>query len=178
LSAAFGIALTLTNHATPSFIPLEEWESDVGDRVIVDTQMNMLYMIHSNGSYTATRSASGRRHMVSYLGSYYNASTPLGKFVALSYHKQPKGATFGNGDFLRLYRDGIAYTRYGIHSTSNIDTLLSYDDDERYFSYGCVLVSTHVEQILIDAFNLNGQELEVYIVHGIDWSLVADNATI
>ena len=72
--------------------------------------------------------------------------------------------------FLRLYSNGTDRTSYGIHATENIDWLLKQDD--RYKSFGCVLVSNEVLEALLQTYTLNKGELEVATVDGLDTSLL------
>ncbi len=172
LSVLFGITLATTAPQVDSpSIPQESWISMKGDRMIVDTRDNMGYLVHDNGSYLEFKVATGQKRYVRYLGLSYNAATPNRKWQVLSTHIQPDRTTFGpSGLFLRLYDDGER-TSYGIHSHKSIAKML--EEDKRYESMGCVLVSDDILAFVTQAYYLNGNTLDVVTVNGIDTSLLA-----
>ena len=168
LSLLFGVAVSAQAPAASVPLPLTEWQVQANDRFIADTKQNMGYLVHEDGRYASFRIGSGQRRVVSYIGRTYNATTPVGYWKIKSLHRKGRSVTFGNGRFLRMYKDGDAYTAYGIHATSNIDDILSWETDDRYVSYGCILVSEEVLNILEAAYILNGEMLEIVTVQGID----------
>lgn len=172
LSVLFGITMAATVPQVDSaVIPQESWISMKGDRMIVDTQANMGYLVHDNGSYMEFKVATGQRRYVRYLGLSYNAATPNRKWQVLSTTVQPDRTTFGpTGWFLRLYDDGER-TSYGIHSHRSIAKML--DQDKRYESMGCVLVTDDILAFVTQSYYLNGNTLDVVTVNGIDDSLLA-----
>lgn len=172
MSLLFGVVLSASAPLTYHHIPLDQWEASKGDRFIVDTRENIGYIVHEDGSFTHMRVGSGKNEMVRYIGLTYMASTPSGSWTVKSKHIQGDKITFGpSGRFLRLYKDGTDYTAYGIHATANIDELLGEDD--RYKSFGCVLVDNEVMDILYKTYDLNGGSLEVVTIHGIESILAA-----
>jgi hypothetical protein len=167
MSVLFGIALTTSAPAQSPYIPLPEWQAEAGDRLIVDTQENMGYIVHESGQYTSMRVGSGKKKIVNYIGRTYDATTPDSYWIAKSSEVQGDKITFGpTGRFLRLYDEGADRTAYGIHATANIKDILASAD--RYKSYGCVLVDDSVMDILIETFELNGNMLEVVTTTGIE----------
>lgn len=172
LSVLFGITLAATApQADSPSIPQESWISMKGDRLIVDTQENMGYLVHDNGSYFEFKVATGQKRNVRYLGLSYNAATPNRRWNVLSTHIQPDRTTFGpSGLFLRLYYKDER-TSYGIHSHRSIAKML--EEEKRYESMGCVLVTDDVLAFITQAYYLNGNTLDVVTVNGIDSSLLA-----
>lgn len=172
LSVLFGITLAATAPQVDSpSVPPESWIAMKGDRMIVDTRDNMGYLVHDNGSYLEFKVATGQKRVVRYLGLTYNAATPNRKWQVLSTHTQPDRTTFGpTGLFLRLYDDGER-TSYGIHSHRSIAKML--EEDKRYESMGCVLVTDDILAFITQAYYLNGNTLDVVTVNGIDSSLLA-----
>lgn len=172
LSTLFGITLAISTPQVDSpVIPQENWISMKGDRLIVDTNANMGYLVHDNGSYLEFKVATGQRRYVRYLGLSYNAATPNRRWNVLSTHIQPDRTTFGpSGLFLRLYYKDER-TSYGIHSHKSIATML--EQEKRYESMGCVLVTDEILAFITQAYYLNGNTLDVVTVNGIDTELLA-----
>ena len=166
----FGIVLA-SSPASPTghrALPtdLSHWTPAIHDRFIADTKQNIGYIVHENGDYTMFRIGSGKRQEVNYGGHTYNAATPETIWHVESTTYQTDKITFGkSGFFLRLY-DNDAFTPYGIHATANIDDLLTWDD--RYRSMGCILVSNEVLDVLAHTYVLNGNDLEVATIYGIE----------
>lgn len=172
LSVLFGITMAATAPQVDSpSIPQESWISMKGDRMIVDTSTNMGYLVHDNGSYLEFKVATGQKRYVRYLGMNYNAATPSRRWTVLSTHIQPDRTTFGpTGLFLRLYYKDER-TSYGIHSHKSIATML--EEEQRYESMGCVLVTDDILALITQSYYLNGNTLDVVTVNGIDTSLLA-----
>jgi len=176
LSALFGFTLaTGTPQVDSPAIPQENWIAMKGDRLIVDTKENMGYIAHDNGAYLAFKLATGQKRVVRYLGITYNAATPNRRWTVLSTHIQPDRTTFGpSGLFLRLYHKDER-TSYGIHSHKSIAKML--EEEKRYESMGCVLVTDEILAFLTQAYYLNGNTLDVVTVNGVDTSLLAQAET-
>jgi len=169
MSVLFGVMASTATPAISPYIPLQEWQVQAGDRFAVDTEENMGYIIHTDGSYTSTKVGSGKQQTVNYIGKTYFAATPSDNWVVKSKNLYADKITFGKGGrFLRLYADGKTSTSYGIHATDNIEDILKMPADERYKSMGCVLVSEAMMDILEATYELNGRMLEVVTVDGID----------
>lgn len=170
LSLLFGLTVAVSAPSDASSIPLSAWQAEQGDRFIADTRDNIGYLVHEDGRYTSVLIGSGRRHVVRYIGRTYNATTPSMLWEVRSMDIKGDRSTFGkSGRFLRLYENGER-TAYGIHSTSNIAQILSFDD--RYKSFGCILVDESVIDHLLAAYDLNGGTLAVATTYGIDVSLL------
>ena len=175
MSALFGLVVSASPMTSYHHVPLEEWVAAKGDRFIVDTRENVGYIVHEDGSFTHMRVGSGRNEVVRYIGRTYLASTPSSRWTVKSKHIQGDKITFGpSGRFLRLYKNGTDYTAYGIHATANIDYLLAEDD--RYKSFGCVLVDDDVMDVLYKTYELNNNSLEVVTIHGLE-SILATTKT-
>lgn len=178
LSIVFGFAVNSTAQvAETTYIPLPQWEAQVGDRFIADTEANIGYIVHENGDYTSMRIGSGRKKVVRYAGRTYDATTPETQWVVKELDYFGDVGIFGKtGRFMRLYDGGTEYTSYGIHATGNIDDLLAAQD--RFKSFGCILVSDEVLDILYKTYELNGDMLDVATVQGIDAHLLSQTPNI
>lgn len=172
LSVLFGLAVSSGATLTSQFVPLEEWTAQTGDRFIVDTQDNIGYIAREDGLYTSFPVGSGQRRVVHYIGKTYNATTPPARWsIGAMDKKTGDRATYGNtGRFLRLYHERWGRTSYGIHSTSNIDEILS--STSRFRSMGCILVSDRILDILETTYYLNGQTLDVVTTYGLNEQLL------
>ena len=168
----FGLSIAVGNSAAAIHpIPFREWVPAQHDRLIADTKSNTGYIAHEDGSYTTFPIGSGMQKVVNYGSKTYDASTPSRNWIVKSTTIQTDKIDFGkSGMFLRLYSNGTDRTSYGIHATENIDWLLKQDD--RYKSFGCVLVSNEVLEALLQTYTLNKGELEVATVDGLDTSLL------
>ena len=171
MSALFGLVLASSSSAaTDAGLPLptdlQYWTPEVHDRFIADTESNLGYIVHDDGQYTMFRIGSGKEKIVHYMGITYDASTPSDMWdVRSTTTFNNDHITFGKtGVFLRLTRGGEE-TSYGIHATANIDDILASDD--RYRSEGCILVGNDVLQVLEKTYALNGNDLNVVTVHGL-----------
>ncbi len=177
MTILFGLAMSSTISLNTTYIPFAEWEAQVGDRFIADTQANVGYIVHENGDYTSVRVGSGKRRIVQYMGRRYNAETPIGNWAVKSTHIQGDKGIFGKtGKFLRLYYNGDERTAYGIHATGNIEDILAKDD--RYISMGCILVHDDVLKVLEKIYELNGGMLEVATTYGINENLLMQTPNI
>lgn len=151
----------------PSEIPpteFFEWQTMVGDTMIVDTEMNVGYLVHLDGGYTQFPVATGQRRVVRYIGRTYNAKTPNRSWAILDKEVKSDRTTFGKkGLFLRLF-DEYGRTAYGIHSHRSIETMLAEQD--RYRSMGCILVSQVILDNIEATFEGNGRTLDVITIAG------------
>lgn len=174
LSLLFGLQVAITGPALPAqYIPVDNWVPQKHDRFIADTRLNVGYIAHENGSYTSFPIGSGRQENVHYMGKNYFAATPSKKWTVKSTNTFKDRVTFGkSGFFMRLY-DGKTSTSYGIHATDNIDDILASDSSERYKSFGCVLVSNDVLELLAQTYVKNDNELEVVTFDNLNRSLLA-----
>jgi hypothetical protein len=178
MAILFGLVVSSSSPApavTPNLplpVDLQYWVPQKNDRFVADTKANLGYIVHDNGSYTMFRIGSGKEETVHYMGITYDASTP-------TTHWEVKSTTVFNNDhitfgksglFLRLSRDGQD-TSYGIHATANIDDILASND--RYRSYGCILVSNQVLGILSSTYTLSGNKLDVVTVGGMGDEIAA-----
>ncbi len=174
LSLVFGlVTVTSVPFSSANVIPFEQWVPAQEDRFIADTEANRGYIVHTDGSYTDFTIGSGKQQNVRYAGMHYNAATPDEIWTVKSTTIQKDKAMFGKtGLFLRLsYNDGKTESHYGIHSTGNINDLLAADD--RYKSYGCILVSDAVLDVLTQTYLLNDKHLEVATVRGLPSTRIA-----
>lgn len=151
----------------PSEIPetkIESWKTMSGDSLVVDTKLNIGYLVHAEGGYTSFPVVTGQKRVVKYIGRTYNASTPNKHWKILSKERKGRSITFGeDGTFLRLYDEGES-TSYGIHSHLSIETMLDLQD--RYRSMGCILVSEEILDIIEQTFLMNRKELSVITIGG------------
>ena len=179
MSALFGIVLSTSAPAAahrqpPAEISINHWQPAKGDRFLVDTEANIGYLVHKNGSYARVLVATGRRQTVHYIGRTYDATTPVGNWVVRSIQTNGDRITFGpEGHFLRMYQNGDEYTSYGIHDYAYIDKVFLEDTEGRYYSMGCILVRKFVLDLLEKTYALNGDALEVVTTYGIDERLLA-----
>jgi hypothetical protein len=163
LSALFGISL-LASAASGGPVASDAWVPVAGDRVIVDTQENVGYLVRENGDYTSFPVLTGQRRVVHYIGRTYNAATPENRWTVKSVDVKGRSMTFGEtGTFMRLY-DEDGETAYGIHSHLTFQKML--DEGDRYRSMGCVLVSEDVLKLILKTYELNGNTLDVVTTFG------------
>lgn len=165
LSSLFGIALA-ASASTGGFVPVDAWIPVAGDRVIVDTEKNVGYVVRENGDYTTFPVLTGQRRVVRYIGRTYNAATPEKAWTVKSVDVKGRSMTFGEtGTFMRLY-DENGQTAYGIHSHLTFKKMLSEGD--RYRSMGCVLVDEDILKMLVKTYELNGSTLDVATAFGVE----------
>lgn len=150
-SVELGTSLAMTS--------VEEWVPTQGDYVMVDLSTNTGYLASEDGRLLAPFDVvSGQKNIVNYIGLRYWAETPEHEWTVKQKFVKEDRVTFGQrGLFLRLYLDN-KFTHYGIHAYKYADSLLSLDDDERYQSMGCILVSEDVLTIIEEVFEANEEE--------------------
>jgi hypothetical protein len=164
LSSLFGIALAVSA-STGGFVPVDAWIPVAGDRVIVDTEKNVGYVVREDGDYTTFPVLTGQRRVVRYIGRTYNAATPEHVWTVQSVDVKGRSMTFGEtGTFMRLY-DEDGQTPYGIHSHLTFKKMLAEGD--RYRSMGCVLVDEDILKMLVKTYELNGNTLDVATAFGV-----------
>lgn len=147
-------------------LSLVDWTPRSGDRFIADTKENIGYLLHDDGAYISFRIATGQKRVVRYIGRVYDARTPERHWEARTKHIKGDRITFGpEGTFLRLFIDN-EQTPYGIHSHRSIGTMLA--DADRYKSMGCILVSKEILDIIVQTYELNGNNLPVRTLFGIE----------
>ena len=137
----------------------QDWVPSFGDVFVVDVGSNAGYLVHSTGERTEFPVATGRREMVRYIGRSYNAATPVRSWTAEQFQTKGDRRTFGvSGRFLRLFRDG-ENSPYGIHSYYKVADWMQ--EDERYFSMGCIVVTEEMMDVLVETFRINNKKLTV-----------------
>lgn len=162
-----GLALAVSGQPSQPGVAITDWVPAPHDAFVADITNNIGYLVHEDGRFLQIPIGSGKRQTVRYIGRTYNASTPIAAWQVRDRSIKGDHVTFGKtGRFLRLYKNGETRTPYGIHATSNIDTLLTWKD--RYQSMGCILVSDAVLDILEKTYELNGESLDVVTINGLD----------
>ncbi len=150
----------LTQHTSHAI-----WQPAIGDHIVVDTNNNMGYLYHNNGNYLSFRVATGQKRNVYYIGRYYNAKTPDRKWEMKTRHVKGDRVTFGpTGRFLRLYNEG-SHTAYGIHGHRDANVML--EDNMRFRSMGCIIVSENILNIIENTFEINEGNVSVETVNGL-----------
>ncbi len=135
------------------------WKPAAGDTFVVDVGTNMGYLVHDNGDRLAFPVATGRREYVHYIGRYYKADTPIRTWTAEQRQIKGDRRTFGvSGRFLRLFR-GTEGSPYGIHSYYKVKDWMQ--EDERYFSMGCIVVTEEMMDVIEKTFDVNDKNLTV-----------------
>lgn len=166
LYALIGIVfsgVTLHVHAT-DFPSAEGWVPHLNDRMLVDVQQNIGYLVHVDGRSLAFPVATGQRRTVRFIGMTYYAGTPERSWSVKSIDLKDDHTTFGpTGRFLRLYTDDGSSTNYGIHSHSSADEFL--ESGNRYRSMGCIIVSEQMLNIIEQTYMLNGGSLRLLTSH-------------
>lgn len=133
---------------------------------IVDVNANTGYLLHADSDeYLPFLVATGMKKTVNYLGMTYNAQTPLKTWVAKQKVTQPDKVDFGvTGRFFRLYMNGQTRTSYGIHGYKYFDKWLQ--EGERYRSFGCIVMSEEMLNIIEKTYALNSNSLLVVTSNG------------
>ncbi|MSR86892.1 hypothetical protein EXS70_01835 [Candidatus Peribacteria bacterium] len=147
------------------------WEPAAGDVFIVDVPSNMGYLVHEDGRAFPFTVATGRKAFVHYIGKYYNAETPLRTWKAQSRESTNDRYTFGvSGRFLRLYQDGNR-TSYGIHSYYKVDEWMQ--QDERFLSMGCIIVTENILDVIEKTYTLNKKSLTIITTDDVEDELLS-----
>ncbi len=152
------------------------WVAKAGDRVIVDTDASLVYLVHEDGEYITLNGLTGQHRNVCYIGRCYFAATPTDEWVIKAVEKKGRSTTFGNGRFLRLYKadgeggdDGRGRTAYGLHSHAQFAQMLEDKIEKKGFdkegkgwrSYGCVLLSEDDLSLVTASIDANGGSIAV-----------------
>ena len=155
-------------------IPLEKWWKSTDDRLIVDTENNIGYIVKRSGVFTSFKVVTGQNRTVHYIGRTYRASTPARDWVAVSKINKGDKTTYGRrGLFIRLAYNNED-TPYGIHSHKSVEEMLARDD--RYASMGCIIVSEEILALIESTFDLNGGTLQVTTIRALPLSLASASA--
>ena len=167
----FGVLLLLPLLPHPALAEGEAaaWEPAAGDTLIVDVKENTGYLVHGNGEKLSFPVATGRKEYVHYIGRSYRAETPIRTWTAEQFQIKGDRRTFGvSGRFIRLFRDG-ENSPYGIHSYFKIADWMQ--EDQRYFSMGCIVVTEEIMDIMEKTFNVNEQKMIVITTNDIETAL-------
>ena len=136
------------------------FESSKGDFFMADLENSIGYLLNENSrNYISFPILSGRRKFSYYLGRYYFAETPDQTWAAKEDNILSDRVTFSkSGRFLRLY-EGDKRTSYGIHGHVYFSTMIAREN--KYVSYGCVLVDDSILDVIEKSFHANGDFLKV-----------------
>lgn len=172
-----GLALTpLSALAKDVAVSEPVWEARAGDRLVVDTDTSIVYLVHEDGESVALDALTGQHRNVCYIGRCYYAATPEGTWTVTSVEKKGRSTTFGEGRFLRLYQadgeggdDGRGRTAYGIHSHLQFDIMMSDKKEKKGYdktgngwrSYGCILLSESDLSLVVAILDANGGTMTV-----------------
>ena len=138
----------------------EYFEPSKGDFFMADLENSVGYLIDEHSQkYITFPILSGRRQFASYIGRYYFAETPDQTWTGKERNILGDRVTFAkSGRFIRLY-DGEKRTSYGIHGHLYFSTMIAREN--KYVSYGCVLVSDKIMDLVEKSFYANGGSLKV-----------------
>ena len=176
--AVFGVLICLLSRSAfaAESVITRAWQTLAGDRVVVDLQKSLVYLVHADGGWIELDGLTGQKRVVAYDGIVYNAATPERTWTVSELEKKGKSATFGEGRFFRLAwpghqdkRTGNDSTAYGIHSHRSFDAMLK-DKHERnvrdpqgtgHRSMGCILLSEDDLTLVEQTWEANGDSLQV-----------------
>jgi hypothetical protein len=131
-----------------------------------DVKSNWGYLLNQDGTYKPFPIGSGMKKKVKYLRQEYYSETPENIWVARQRKIQPDRVNFGvTGRFLRLFDKGTQWSYYGIHSVENKTWP---QRASRYFSFGCIIVTEDVLDLIEQAYFMNGESLVVITAKGTD----------
>jgi hypothetical protein len=155
LSIGVFCAVGASSAEAARLISPDDWVPQSGDHFYVDLDANWGYILHPDSAdILAFPVATGIEGTIRWLGMTYNAKTPEARWVTKTSHIQSDRFTFGpTGYFLRLYKNGDQYTRYGVHSHASVEQWLTLE--KRYKSAGCIIVNEQILQILKTTFEVN-----------------------
>ena len=160
--APIGYSMAHAADHDPSLREVEHnWVFERGDWLSINLTENSLRLVRADGSEISDRFeiGSGIQSTVSWLGMTYDATTPEDEWMILSKQQQGTKWVFGSKEadeqlFLRLYRRTSAgeyeFSHYGIHTTPNIDIILT---NGGYGSYGCILAKYDTLKFLEEMFD-------------------------
>lgn len=157
-------------------ISTDTWQPQTGDVFVVDVEQNTGYLVHPDGQSLTFPVATGRKGYVSYIGRYYRAETPVRTWTAEQFQIKGDRRTFGvSGRFIRLFRNGES-SPYGIHSYFKIAEWM--EEDERYFSMGCIVVTEEMMDVIQKTFEANDQKMTVITTNDAQAALEKLTATV
>ncbi|MEK7544666.1 MAG: hypothetical protein AAB551_00890 [Patescibacteria group bacterium] len=136
------------------------FEPSKGDFFMADLENSVGYLVNDHSrQYVAFPILSGRRQFSYYLGRYYFAETPDQTWAVKEDNILSDRVTFSkSGRFLRLF-DGEKRTSYGIHGHLYFSTMIGREN--KYVSYGCVLVDDNILTLIEKSFHANNDFLKV-----------------
>lgn len=154
------------------------WQPKAGDRVMVDTDQSIVYLVHEDGTWLGLDGLTGQHRNVSYIGRYYFAATPTGTFMVKSVEEKGRSTTFGEGRFLRLFEQkegGDERTAYGFHSHRQFQQMLddkaaknAWDTTGKgHRSYGCILLSEEDLTLVVATLEANDGLLAIETAPGL-----------
>lgn len=137
-----------------------EFQAEEGDYFVADLKNSAGYLMNDEvKQYASFPILSGQKRSVYYLGRYYFAATPEQTWEVKEKVIQSDRVTFSkSGEFLRLYAGGKR-TSYGIHGHKYFENMVATDN--KYRSYGCILVADDVLQVVEKSFEANDGSLKV-----------------
>jgi hypothetical protein len=183
LSLSAVILLTMSPFAPSQELSTRTWEPRLGDRIVVDTSVSIVYLVHANGVYHAMQALTGQKRTVTYDGIRYFAATPLREWELRSFERKGRSTTFGEGRFGRLSwpghedpRRGDESTAYGFHSHRSIERMLADKRDRTaqdpegtgQRSMGCILLSEEDLTLIERTWEVNGNRMQVSTKERID----------
>jgi len=141
-----------------------DWQPEAADEIFVDVSANIGYILHENGDYISFPVATGLQKQIYWVGKKYFAATPVDSWVIQARDIQIDKVMFGKtGRFFRLYVDG-GKTSYGIHGYAYFQKWL--EEDDRYKSYGCIVVSEAILDIVDATYVKAGKTIRVTTMSG------------
>lgn len=136
------------------------WVPQKGDVFEVNVQTNIGHLYHPDGTTLEFEVVSGVRRVVRYIGMRYFAATPATSWVAQNMQIKKDRMTFGkSGRFIRLFKNGVTSTAYGIHSFGREDSMFKVPG--RYGSMGCIIVRESVMDLIEKTLEVNEGKLPV-----------------
>lgn len=136
------------------------WIPRAGDRFEVDIETNMGRLIHTDGEAVEFEVVTGIRRVVRYAGRRYMATTPVANWVVRETVIKSDRRTFGKtGRFIRMYKDGVSHSPYGIHPFGREDAMFRVAG--RYGSYGCIILREAMVDVIQETIRTNGGMMEV-----------------
>ncbi len=140
-------------------VPVAIWEPEAMDRLYVDVTDNVGYIVHENSDYIRFPVATGLQKEIYWLHKRYYAGTPIRSWTVSEKTTQTDRVMFGKtGRFFRLNVNGTD-TNYGIHGFAYFQKWLKEDD--RHRSYGCIVMSEEMLDIVEATYNKAGKTLSV-----------------
>jgi hypothetical protein len=144
-----------------SYFSPKQFVSSYGDEFKADVENGIGYLVNfESRRFTVFPILSGQRRHLCYIGRCYYGATPEQQWVVKEMNIQYDRITFSeSGKFLRLYSDGEIRTSYGIHGHAYFESMIQ--QDSKFQSMGCILVSDEILEIIEESFYKNGNTLNV-----------------